>query len=154
MYSKWFENTFWTQMYFLDPKLKILKRFWTHKHILDAKHVGPKITKFRWKLKLYKFSIEVTSSTHRENVHFHYWNDLFDTKWKCTISLLKWLVRNVLIIVVISTLFYNLKYCIVPKISCPYNWSWINEFDHDLSANKSLKLIPPTQFHKQSPHPH
>ena len=89
-----------------------------------------------------------------EIVQIQYWNDLFDTKWKCTISLLKWLVRNVLIIVVISTLFYNLKYCIVPKISCPYNWSWINEFDHDLSANKSLKLIPPTQLHKQSPHPH
>ena len=72
MYSKWFENTFWTQIYFLEPKLKILKRFWTHKHIFDAKHVGPKITKFRWKLKLYKFSTEMISSTQRENVHFHY----------------------------------------------------------------------------------
>ena len=30
MYSKWLENTFWTQIY-----------FWTHKHIFDAKHVGP-----------------------------------------------------------------------------------------------------------------
>ena len=77
-----------------------------------------------------------------EIVQIQYWNDFFDTKTKCTFSLLKWLVWNILIIVVISTLFYNREYYIVPKISCPYNWSWINEFDHDLSANKSLKLIP------------
>ena len=45
MYSKWFENTFWTQSYFLEPKLKILKRFWTHKHIFDANHIVRKKAK-------------------------------------------------------------------------------------------------------------
>ena len=49
-----------------------------------------------------------------EIVQIQYWNDFFDTKRKCTFSLLKWLVRNILIIVVISTLFYNLKYYIGP----------------------------------------
>ncbi len=47
MFSKWFENTFWTQIYFLELKLKILKGFWTHKHIFDAKPLRLKVVRNR-----------------------------------------------------------------------------------------------------------
>ena len=53
-----------------------------------------------------------------EIVQIQYWNDFFDTKTKCTFSLLKWLVWNILIIVVISTLFYNREYYIGPYDIC------------------------------------
>ncbi len=103
MYSKWFKNTFWTHIFFLEPKLKILKRFSTHKHIFECKTCRAKNYKIQMKIEI---------------VQIQYWNDFFDTKTKCTFSLLKWLVWNILIIVVISTLFYNREYYIGPYDMC------------------------------------
>jgi len=106
--------------------MKNLKRFWIQKHIFDAKPVEPKITKFRWKLNLYKFSTEMISWTQIKMY-------IFTTEMTC-----------ILIIVVISdfntflqsevlywSLWYMLHYrqvhCwhsanihISPKINCPY----------------------------------
>ncbi len=88
---------------FLEPKLKILKRFSTHKHIFERKTCRAKNYKIQMKIEI---------------VQIQYWNDFFDTKTKCTFSLLKWLVWNILIIVVISTLFYNREYYIGPYDIC------------------------------------